>query len=201
MRRCSECAGAVCAESLTSITRLTKANMEPTVKPGTGRSNRTSNDRSSPDDEGSKQLVSFRVGDEEFALEIERVQEIIRHQRLTRVPNSPSFVEGVINLRGKVIPVIALRKRFGMDHKPREGDTRIVVLEVREMVVGIIVDSVPEVLRVPVKVIVDPPRIFESQRDYVTGVAKLTDRLLILLDVDRALAGSDGVVGAAAHGS
>jgi purine-binding chemotaxis protein CheW len=69
------------------------------------------------------------------------------------------------------------------------------------MVVGIIVDSVPEVLRVPVKVIVDPPRMFESQRDYVTGVAKLTDRLLILLDVDRALAGSDGVVGAAAHGS
>jgi chemotaxis signal transduction protein len=134
-------------------------------KPGTGRSNHTSNDRSSPDDERSKQLVSFRVGDEEFALEIERVQEIIRHQRLTRVPNSPSFVEGLINLHGKVNPVIALRKRFGMDHKPREGDTRIVVLEVRDMVVGIIVDSVPEVLRIPVKVIVDPPRMFESQRD------------------------------------
>lgn len=172
------------------------------MRPCTGRSNQVSIVEGSPGDEGSKQLVSFRVGDEEFAIEIERVQEIIRYQCLTRVPNSPSFVEGVINLRGKVIPVIALRKRLGMDHKPREGDTRIVVLEVRDMVIGIIVDSVPEVLRVPVKVIVYPPRIFESQRDYVTGVAKLTDRLLILLDVDRALAGSDGVVGlAAAHGS
>jgi purine-binding chemotaxis protein CheW len=175
--------------------------MPQTVKPGASRSSHTSNDRSSLDDDQSKQLVSFRVGDEEFALEIQRVREIIRNQRVTRVPNSPSFVEGVINLRGKVIPVIALRKRFGIDHNPHEGDTRIVVLEVRDMVVGIIVDSVPEVLRVPVNVIVEPPRIVESQRDYVTGVAKLTDRLLILLDVDRVLAGSGGAVLAAAHES
>jgi len=172
------------------------------MKPSTARSNYVPTVQSSPPDEGSKQLVSFRVGGEEFALEIERVQEIIRHQHLTRVPNSPSFVEGVINLRGKVIPVVALRKRFGMDCKPQERDTRIVVLEVRDMVIGIIVDSVPEVLRVPVKLIADPPRIFDRQRDYVTGVAKLSDRLLILLDVDRALGGSDGLVGpVAAHGN
>ncbi len=157
------------------------------MKLGAARSSHVSKDRSSLDDDESKQLVSFRVGDEEFALEILRVQEIIRHQRLTRVPNCPSFVEGVINLRGKVIPVIALRKRFGMEHKPQEGGMRIVVLEVRDMIVGIIVDSVPEVLRVPVKLIAEPPRIIESQRDYVIGVAKLPDRLLILLDVDRVL--------------
>ena len=175
--------------------------MPPTMKQGAIRSSLTSNNRSSPDDDQSKQLVSFRVGDEEFALEIQRVQEIIRNQRVTRVPNSPSFVEGVINLRGKVIPVIALRKRFGIDHNPPEGDTRIVVLEVRDMVVGIIVDSVPEVLRVPVNVIVEPPRIVESQRDYVTGVAKLTDRLLILLDVDRVLAGSGSANGNASCGA
>jgi purine-binding chemotaxis protein CheW len=176
--------------------------MEETVKPAAGRSSHVSNDRSSLGDDESKQLVSFRVGDEEFALEIQRVQEIIRNQRVTRVPNSPSFVEGVINLRGKVIPVIALRKRFGVDHKPQEQDTRIVVLEVKDIVVGIIVDSVPEVLRVPANVIVEPPRIVKSRRDYVAGVAKLTNRLLILLDVDRVLAGNEAGIGvAAAHGS
>jgi purine-binding chemotaxis protein CheW len=162
--------------------------MEQPMKPGFDGLNRGSNNWHLPDDDESKQLVSFRVGDEEFALEILRVQEIIRHQRLTRVPNCPSFVEGVINLRGRVIPVIALRKRFGMEHKTREGDTRIVVLELGDMVVGIIVESVPEVLRVPIKAIAEPPRIIESQRDYVSGVAKLPDRLLILLDVDRVLA-------------
>lgn len=173
--------------------------MPQTVKPGASRSSHPSNDWSSPDDDESKQLVSFRVGDEEFALEIQRVQEIIRNQRVTRVPNSPSFVEGVINLRGKVIPVIALRERFGIDRNPPDGDARIVVLEVRDMVVGIIVDSVPEVLRVPVNVIVEPPRIVDNRRDYVSGVAKLTDRLLILLDVDRVLAASGGAVPASAH--
>jgi purine-binding chemotaxis protein CheW len=176
--------------------------MERETKPSTARSNHVSNEWNSPEADQSKQLVSFRVGDEEFALEIQRVQEIIRHQRLTRVPNSPSFVEGVINLRGKVIPVVALRKRFGMDHQPPEVDMRIVVVEVKEMVVGIIVDSVPEVLRVPVKVIAGPPRLVEAQRDYVAGVAKLTDRLLILLDVDRVLAGGElATRAAAANGS
>jgi purine-binding chemotaxis protein CheW len=135
----------------------------------------------------SRQLVSFRVGNEDFGLEIQRVQEIIRHQALTRVPNSPAFVEGVINLRGKVIPVIALRKWFGMEQPAPHGQTRIVILEVNGMVMGFIVDSVPQVVRIPVTAIVDPPRVFESRRAYVTGVAKLDERLLILLDVDRVL--------------
>jgi purine-binding chemotaxis protein CheW len=137
--------------------------------------------------EESRQLVSFRVGNEDFALEIQRVQEIIRHQALTRVPNSPAFVEGVINLRGKVIPVIALRKRFGVEQQLPNGQTRIVILEVNGMVLGFIVDSVPQVVRIPITAIVDPPRVFESRRAYVTGVAKTQDRLLILLDVDRVL--------------
>ena len=151
------------------------------------------------DGDESLQLVSFRVGSEEFALEIHRVHEIIRHQPLTRVPNSPAFVEGVINLRGKVIPVIALRKRFGVEEGARDLQPRIVILEVRDMVVGFIVDSVPQVLRVPAASIVDPPRIFSGRREYVTGVAKVQERLLILLDVDRVLDAAEAAGEMAAH--
>lgn len=133
------------------------------------------------------QIVSFRVGSEEFGLDILRVQEIIRHQHLTRVPNSPDFVDGVINLRGQVIPVIALRKRFGLDEPPHDNQARIVVLEVQSMVLGFIVDSVPEVLRIPASAVVAPPRFGKVEREYVSGVARLDNRLLILLDVDRIL--------------
>lgn len=133
------------------------------------------------------QVVSFRVGEEDFAIDILRVQEIIRHQRLTRVPNSPSFVNGVINLRGKVIPVIALCKRFGVS--PRVGDiqSRIVVLRVLGATVGFIVDSVPEVLRIHATTIAEPPRLDGSHGEYVSGVARVDERLVILLDVDRVL--------------
>lgn len=133
------------------------------------------------------QIVSFRVGNEEFGLDILRVQEIIRHQHLTRVPNSPDFVDGVINLRGQVIPVIALRKRFGLEESARDNQSRIVVLEVQNMVLGFIVDSVPEVLRIAPSAVVVPPNFGKADREYVSGVAKLDDRLLILLDVDRIL--------------
>jgi purine-binding chemotaxis protein CheW len=131
------------------------------------------------------------VGPEQFAIEIQRVQEIIRHQALTHVPNSPSFVEGVINLRGHVIPVIALRKRLGFDHQPDAGQERIVILEAKHMVFGFMVDSVPQVLRIPVRSIVDPPRIFEARREYVTGVAKVENGLIILLDIEAVLESCD----------
>jgi purine-binding chemotaxis protein CheW len=103
------------------------------------------------------------------------------------VPNSPDFVDGVINLRGQVIPVIALRKRFGLEESARDNQSRIVVLEVQDMVLGFIVDSVPEVLRIPPSAVVVPPNFGKADREYVSGVAQLDDRLLILLDVDRIL--------------
>ena len=131
------------------------------------------------------QIVSFKIGNEEFGLDILRVQEIIRLQELTRVPNSPDFVDGVINLRGKVIPVIALRKRFGLPEQDHDKQTRIVVLEVQNMVLGFIVDSVSEVLRIPASTIAPPPRLGKIEREFVSGVGKLENRLLILLDVDR----------------
>jgi purine-binding chemotaxis protein CheW len=139
------------------------------------------------------QLVSFVVGGEEFCLDILRVQEIIRMQALTRVPNSPDCVEGVINLRGKVIPVIALRKRFGLDELAHDKQTRIVVSETKGAVLGFIVDSVSEVLRIPAHTVEPPPRLGKVEREYVSGVGKLDNRLLILLDVDRMLSDSGEV--------
>ncbi|HTZ96959.1 MAG TPA: chemotaxis protein CheW [Terriglobales bacterium] len=140
------------------------------------------------------QLVSFHIGGEEFGLDILRVQEIIRIQALTRVPNSPDFVDGVINLRGKVIPVVALRKRFGLEDLAHDKQTRIVVIEVKGNVLGFIVDSVSEVLRIPTDTVEPPPRLGKVEREYVSGVGKLDNRLLILLDVDRLMSDSEGLI-------
>jgi purine-binding chemotaxis protein CheW len=137
------------------------------------------------------QLVSFRVGSEEFGLDILRVQEIIRMQPLTRVPNSPDFVDGVINLRGKVIPVVGLRKRLGLQPQANDKETRIVVVEVSGTVLGFIVDSVSEVLRIPSDTVEPPPRLGKVEREYVSGVGKLENRLLILLDIDRLMSESE----------
>ena len=131
------------------------------------------------------QLVSFHLDHEEYGLEILKVQEIIRMQGLTRVPNSPSFVEGVINLRGKVIPVVGLRKRFGLEPQAHDKDTRIVVTEVGGAILGFVVDSVSEVLRIPADTIEPAPRLGKVNQEFISGVGKLEGRLLILLDVER----------------
>lgn len=137
------------------------------------------------------QLVGFHVGGEEFALDILCVQEIIRLQQLTRVPESPDFIDGVLNLRGRIIPVVALRKRFGLDPAPPGKQTRIVVVEIKGAVLGLIVDSVSEVVRIPVDTIEPPPRLSKIEREYVLGVGKLDDRLLILLDLDRLMSNTE----------
>jgi purine-binding chemotaxis protein CheW len=131
------------------------------------------------------QLVGFHVGSEEYAIDILRVQEIIRTQQLTRVPNSPEFMEGVMNLRGKIIPVIALRRRFGLKEAAPDRQNRIVVVEIQGTILGFIVDAVSEVLRIPAATVEPPPRLGVVEREYVSGVGKLGDRLLILLDTDR----------------
>lgn len=142
------------------------------------------------------QLVGFRVGAEEFAINILQVQEIIRSQQLTRVPNSPDYMEGVMNLRGKIIPVIALRKRFGLALAAPDKQNRIVVVEIQGNVLGFIVDAVSEVLRLAADTVEPPPRIGAVEREYVSGVGKFGDRLLILLDADRLMSSSeDGLIG------
>ena len=134
------------------------------------------------------QIVTFRVGEEDFSVSILKVQEIIRMSEITKVPRSPDFVEGVINLRGKVIPVIDLRKRFGLPTVERTNDTRTIVVDCDGKVVGLIVDSVTEVLRLSESTIEPPPDIVGGvDSEYVSGVGKLDDRLVILLEIDKVL--------------
>lgn len=132
------------------------------------------------------QLVSFSLDDEEFGIEILKVQEINRMAKLTKVPLAPHYVEGIINLRGKVIPVIDLRRKFGMDSKEWDKNTRIVVCDVDGRVTGMIVDAVEEVRRIPKSLMEPPPNIVTSASvDYISGVVKLDDRLLIFLDISK----------------
>lgn len=134
------------------------------------------------------QLVTFSIGEEEFGVDILKVQEIIRMMEITKVPRAPEFVEGVINLRGKVIPIIDLRKRFGLSSRGHDKHTRIIVIEINNMIVGFVVDSVSEVLRIPFSTVEPPPPVVSGmESEYISGVGKLEDRLLILLDLDRLL--------------
>lgn len=132
------------------------------------------------------QLVSFNIGDEEFGVDILKVQEINRMVEITKVPQAPHYVEGVINLRGKVIPIVDLRKRFNLEVKEYDKNTRIVVVDIEGAIIGMVVDSVSEVLRLPSDTIEPPPEIVTGvNSEYIKGVAKLEDRLLIFLDLSR----------------
>jgi purine-binding chemotaxis protein CheW len=135
--------------------------------------------------DGIRQLVTFHLDGEEFAIDILKVQEIIRMMDMTRIPNTPEFIQGVINLRGKVVPVIGLRQRFALEHREADAQSRIVVVEVAGTVAGLVVDSVSEVLRISEAIVEPPPKLVRMDRDYISGVGKLQDRLLMLLDVDR----------------
>ncbi len=138
------------------------------------------------------QLVTFSIGEEEFGVDILRVQEIIRTMEITKVPRAPEFVEGVINLRGKVIPIVDLRRRFGQESKEHDKYTRIIVMEIDMMIVGFVVDSVSEVLRIPANSVQPPPPVVSGMdSEYIEGVGKLEDRLLILLDLNLLLSGEE----------
>jgi len=150
------------------------------------------NDFRDKKDDDLLQLVTFSIGSEEFAIDILKVIEIIRIMEITKVPKAPDFVEGVINLRGVVIPIIDLRRRFGLVGKEDNADTRIIVIKISEMSVGFVVDSVSEVLRIPVNTVEPaPPVVAGVDSDYISGVGKLQDRLLILLDLDKLLSTDD----------
>jgi purine-binding chemotaxis protein CheW len=135
------------------------------------------------------QMVVFQLGGEEFGVEIMKVQEIIRMPEITQIPQSPEFVEGVINLRGRIIVVINLDKRFNLVSKEVDAHSRIIVVEIGENVVGMIVDSVNEVLRIPASSVDPAPELVTSNisREYITGVGKIDDRLLILLDLAKVM--------------
>jgi purine-binding chemotaxis protein CheW len=141
---------------------------------------------------GSMQIVSFRLAQEEYGIEITKVQEIILMGEITRVPQTPDFVKGLINLRSTVIPIIDLRLRFGLAMEANSDETRIMVVNVAGKTIGIIVDAVSEVLRItPDEIAPPPPTVAGLGRDYLTGLVKLDKRLLILLDIDKIL-GNEG---------
>jgi purine-binding chemotaxis protein CheW len=134
------------------------------------------------------QLVTFQIGDENFAVDILNIQGINRMVEVTKVPNAPEFVEGIINLRGSVMPIVDLRKRLNLVQKPHDKDTRFIVIESGKRVIGFIVDRVNEVLRINKSVTEPPPPMVAGvDSEYITAVGKLDDRLLILLDIEKLL--------------
>lgn len=134
------------------------------------------------------QVVSFHLGREEYGVDISQVQEIIRMVDITHVPRAPHFMEGVINLRGQLIPIIDLRTRFGMERAEHTKNTRIVVTEIATKRVGIIVDSVSEVLNLPVENVEEAPEMIAGVgTEYISGVGKVGDRLIILLELQKVI--------------
>ena len=134
------------------------------------------------------QVVGFRIGNETFGVRIGSVREIVRVPEITAVPSAPETVEGVINLRGKIIPVMDLRKRFGQSDIQPDKKNRILVVELENKLVGLIVNAASEVLKIAPSEIEAPGTLFaEGESSYVTGVGKLKGRLIILLDISKLL--------------
>jgi purine-binding chemotaxis protein CheW len=136
-----------------------------------------------------EQLVSFKLGKGTFAVKVANVREIVKVQDITRIPKMPEYVEGVMNLRGQITTVIDLKKRFNIetgDDKGRTAQSRIIVAEIGDNQLGIVVDSVEDVMRVPLQSISAPPKTLASGVDtaFLTGICKMPDKLIMLLDLN-----------------
>lgn len=139
-------------------------------------------------DKETVKVVVFQLGDEEYGVDVHQVISIERMEEMTRVPNTPDFVKGVINLRGVVTPIIDLHERFSLEGTTYTDRTRIVIVSVDNMNVGLIVDSANDVIDIPTDLIEPPPEVIGVVRaEYLHGVAKLEDRLLILLHLNKVL--------------
>lgn len=135
-----------------------------------------------------QQLVVFELANEHYGLDISAVEGIIKMQAITKMPQAPAFVEGVTNLRGTVVPVIDLRKRFSLPVLEHTKDTRIVVVYMEKTKIGMIVDGVSEVLRIPEESIEPtPPMVSTVNTAFIRGIAKLDGRLVTLLDLTKVL--------------
>jgi purine-binding chemotaxis protein CheW len=135
-----------------------------------------------------RQFISFSVGNEEYGLELLRVREVIRIREITWLPKAPSFVKGIINLRGDVIPIIDLRDKFGLESLAQTAATRVIVVEVEGRLMGMVVDSASQVVRIPTDQIDPPPPVLGGlSQEFITGVGKLEDKLVILLNADAIL--------------
>ncbi|KUK14567.1 MAG: chemotaxis protein CheW [Synergistetes bacterium] len=135
------------------------------------------------------QLVVFRLGKEEYGVDIAKVQEIVRVQEVTHIPQAPAFVEGIVNLRGNIIPIVDLKKRFNLEGGDvSEKEKRVIVVNVGKQIVGIVVDSVSEIIRIPRENVEPPPPIVAGiEATYIEGVGKIDKRLIILLNIEKIL--------------
>ncbi|MBL3540016.1 chemotaxis protein CheW [Aminivibrio sp.] len=136
-----------------------------------------------------QQLVVFRLGKEEFGIDISRVREIVRLQNITAIPRTMDFVEGIVNLRGRIVPIVDLCKRFRVANSSsvEESARRIIVVNMAEQNIGVLVDGVSEILRIPDESIEPTPPIVagDVSADFIRGIAKVENRLIIVLDLDR----------------
>ena len=138
------------------------------------------------------QVVTFHLGSEDFAVEITKVKEIILFEEITKVPQCASYIEGVINLRGSIVPVIDLRKRLGMAHKELGPETRIMISRIENRSVGMIVDSVSKVMKIPKSDILPPPESLTSlAKDYLVGLAKVDKSMFLVIDFEKVLSPSE----------
>jgi purine-binding chemotaxis protein CheW len=134
------------------------------------------------------QLVTFKLAGQKYAVDILKVQEINNIKEITAIPNAPSFLEGAINLRGKVIPVLNLGKKFSFEQTAINDLAKIVIMDIRGVIMGIIVDSVSDVLRIPRDLVEPPPPVSSNvSTKFIAGIAKLDEGLVILLDMDKLL--------------
>jgi purine-binding chemotaxis protein CheW len=133
----------------------------------------------------TKQEVIFKLGGEEYGLEIMKVYGIERYQKVTKVPNTPEYIEGIINLRGEVYPIYNLRKKFNMPEKAVDDETKMIIVNSDGMMVGFVVDSVVEIRHIDENFIKPAPKLISGiDRRYIIGVGEVDDRMIILLDVD-----------------
>ncbi len=140
------------------------------------------------------QLIVFSVGREEYGLEIERIQEVIRMKSIKKLPRAPKFILGVMNLRGNIIPVVGLREKFNLDPLNYNDTTRVIVVNHRDKLVGMVVDEVTRVVNVPVSSIEgNPDMVSDRTRALVRGVAKLEDQVIILVELDYLLYAVDEI--------
>ena len=136
--------------------------------------------------EDSTNLVTFRLGRGEYAIDIMQAKEIIKMEKITLIPNAPDFVEGVINLRGNIIPIIDLKKRFNLEETEGDKNTGIIIVKIEDVDMGIIIDSISKVVSISNSDIQPPPPMLSGiGQKYIKGVGKLEDKLLVVLDLEK----------------
>ncbi len=170
--------------------RVTRQTMP--AGPDIRRSGRTGGLRSFAEaTEHETQVVTFQLANEEYAIDILQVQEIVMMTKITRMPKAPHFIEGIVNLRGQMIPIIDMRKRFSLGEAVHDADTRIIIVDIGE-IVGMVVDGVRDVIRLADSAISPPPPIIKGiSAEYLKGIGQFNDRLLIMLELEKVLSAEE----------